>query len=270
MRRPLLLILLVPGFLAACASGASLQPRASNADRAAAPPASDQLIELGNDFQLRRLDASIWLHVSFKELPGVGRYPSNGLVVLGPEGALLVDTPWTPEQTRRLLAWLRDTQGTAVREVIITHFHDDRLGGVSELPSSVRIHALTATSELAARQGHRFSATALQPETSLSLVGESVEIYFPGAGHAPDNLVVWLPARRMLFAGCLVKSADSGSLGNLADADVPSWRDSVQRVIERYPNATVVVPGHGDPGGQELLVHTRELVDAAPVPDDVE
>jgi metallo-beta-lactamase class B len=229
----------------------------------AASAASDQPLELADDLQVRKLGAGSWLHTSVKELPAVGRVPSNGLVIIGREGALLVDTPWTPEQTRRLLAWLQEAQGTSVRDAIITHFHEDRLGGVSALPAGVRIHALAATVELAGRHGNSFSATELQPETALELAGGAVETFFPGAGHAPDNIVVWLPAQRLLFGGCFVKAAASGELGNIADADIPSWRGSVQRVIERYPTATVVIPGHGAPGGQELLVHTRELVESA-------
>ncbi len=193
----------------------------------------------------------------------MGVVPSNGLLVVGREGTLLIDTPWTPEQTARLLAWLRESQHSTVVDAIVTHFHGDRLGGISALPSRVRIHALPATSELAARQGTTFPATALQPATSMQLEGESVETFYPGAGHTHDNIVVWLPQRRILYGGCFVKSAHSADLGNVADADISSWRTSVQRVIERYPSATIVVPGHGDLGGTELLVHTRDLVDAS-------
>jgi hypothetical protein len=35
-------------------------------------------------------------------------------------------------------------------------------------------------------------------------------------------------------------------------------------VLERYPRAEVVVPGHGDPGGRELLARTLDLAQQAP------
>jgi metallo-beta-lactamase class B len=49
-------------------------------------------------------------------------------------------------------------------------------------------------------------------------------------------------------------------LGNLADAVVDEWEGSVQRVKESFPNAKIVVPGHDEYGGLELLDHTIELV----------
>jgi hypothetical protein len=74
---------------------------------------------------------------------------------------------------------------------------------------------------------------------------------------------VWLPAHRLLFGGCMVRAADASALGNLADADVAGWRHAIDTVSAAFGSAAIVVPGHGTPGGAELLAHTRELVDAA-------
>jgi hypothetical protein len=35
----------------------------------------------------------------------------------------------------------------------------------------------------------------------------------------------------------------------------------MRRVIERYPDAEIVVPGHGRPGSMHLLSHTMELLE---------
>jgi metallo-beta-lactamase class B len=224
--------------------------------------AASGIIELAPGFQLHPMGEGIWRHVSFKDLPGLGPFPSNGLVVLGPQGGLLIDTPWTPEQTRLLLGWIAQ-RGALVREVVITHAHDDRMGGVGELASTVRIHALPLTVERAAALGVALAAVPLEVDARLELAGEQVGVFFPGAGHAPDNVVVSLPSRGLLFGGCFVKAGDARTLGNVADADLPSWRVAIGRVLERSAAVKVVVPGHGEPGGLELLTHTRALVDAA-------
>lgn len=229
----------------------------------AARPASSSLVELGHDLQVRDLGDGLWLHVSSMEMPGFGLVPSNGLVIFGPAGAVLVDTPWTPEQTGALVAWIEHEQGSHLVDVVVTHAHQDRTGGVAALPAGARIHALAATVELASGLGRPFSADALGGQESMLLGGERVETFFPGAGHTADNLVVWLPERRLLFGGCFVKAAAAKDLGNVADADVASWSAAVARVRERYPDAAVVVPGHGELGGTELLSHTGELVEAA-------
>ncbi len=44
---------------------------------------------------------------------------------------------------------------------------------------------------------------------------------------------------------------------------VTDWAASIARVQAAYPDARLVLPGHGDAGGPELLAHTRELATAA-------
>jgi metallo-beta-lactamase class B len=253
----LLLLLGVLWFAGGCA-GPTVRQAALPEQRAGAAGT----VQLGEDLSVRPLGHGLWRHVSTAEVPGFGLVPSNGLVVVGSQGALLIDTPWTRPQTRRLLAWVHHALGVEVKEAIVTHSHADRIGGIDEL-AGVRVHALPATTALAARHGHPFQAVALPDEASLALVGLTVETFFPGAGHTGDNLVVWLPAWQLLFGGCFIKSAQAQGLGNVEDADVASWRSGVQRVIARYPEAVTVVPGHGEPGGPALLVHTGQLVDAA-------
>lgn len=58
----------------------------------------------------------------------------------------------------------------------------------------------------------------------------------------------------------MVKELISGNLGNLADADLSEWPKTITRVIADYSFASIVIPGHGACGGQELLTHTQDLL----------
>jgi glyoxylase-like metal-dependent hydrolase (beta-lactamase superfamily II) len=93
-----------------------------------------------------------------------------------------------------------------------------------------------------------------------------LEVFYPGPAHSRDNVVVWLPGQRVLFGTCAVRAAGTTALGNVADADVAEWPASIRRVLERYPQAEVVVPGHGEVGGVELLRHTITLAEQAARP----
>jgi len=50
------------------------------------------------------------------------------------------------------------------------------------------------------------------------------------------------------------------SLGYLADAFIDKWASSVQALQIRYPDAKIVVPGHGNIDNILLLQHTIDLV----------
>jgi metallo-beta-lactamase class B len=60
----------------------------------------------------------------------------------------------------------------------------------------------------------------------------------------------------------MVKSINSKDLGNTADGDLSAYPNTIDKVIAKFKDARIVVPGHGPYGGLELLTHTKELADA--------
>jgi metallo-beta-lactamase class B len=62
-----------------------------------------------------------------------------------------------------------------------------------------------------------------------------------------------------IFAGCMVKSAKSDDLGNTVDGDLTVYPQTIDKLIKKFPMAQIVIPGHGEPGGVELIMHTKEL-----------
>ena len=75
----------------------------------------------------------------------------------------------------------------------------------------------------------------------------------------PDKVVVYFPARKLLFGSCMVIGMDQ--LGNTADADLASWPEAIKK-LQAFP-VDVIVPGHGERLGPDLLQHTLDLLAAA-------
>jgi metallo-beta-lactamase class B len=227
-----------------------------------APVATKPAERAPDEVTLQPLAAGVWVHVTWNTVPKFGLVASNGVLACGPGGGLLIDTAWNDAQTARLLD-LAAARGCAVHALVVTHFHDDRMGGIAEvLRRGVPTYASPETVKLAHLAG--WSPKPVGAPDAVEVAGVHAEVFFPGAGHAPDNVVVWLPASRVLFGGCMIRAADNDVLGNLSDADVPAWPGSVEKVKERYGQATHVVPGHGDAGGPALLDHTIDLARRGP------
>ncbi|MCP3999917.1 MAG: hypothetical protein GY727_03305 [Gammaproteobacteria bacterium] len=96
-------------------------------------------------------------------------------------------------------------------------------------------------------------------DSTFSMLNGLIHIYYPGAAHTSDNLVVWLPGSKILFGGCLTRSLASKNLGNVADASIIDWPTTMRNIIDKYQGINIVIPGHGAIGGSELLTHTLEL-----------
>lgn len=82
-------------------------------------------------------------------------------------------------------------------------------------------------------------------DDSLSLKGKkrSVQLISKGGGHSESDMIMWLPAEKILFAGDLVFIGFHPWFG---EADIPGWLSYLQYMKRLGP--AVVVPGHGDTG----------------------
>jgi len=212
---------------------------------------------------VREIADGVWLHTTEKDLPGAPAYPANGLYVKLPDGVLLIDTGWTDAQAALLLDIIEKGHGP-VRAVIVTHAHEDRMGGLAEVDRrGIPSYASERSAHVAASQ-HLHPPTKVFHDTlPLEQFGIAGEAFYPGPGHTDDNVVVWLEESKVLFGGCLIRAMDQQTRGNIEDANLAEWLRSVQAVIDRYPEMRIVVPGHGEPGGPELLKHTLEILNTA-------
>jgi len=241
--------------------GLTIAAAASLAVCLAAPLRGEPPETLREDLEVERLADGIWLHTSYEEFGSFGRVPANGLVVVSDGEAALLDTPWTDDQTRALAAWVQERLGARLTAVVPTHSHVDCMGGLAAAHDlGARSHASTKTVEIARREGLPVPQEAFERECDIPLGSRVLEARFVGPGHTVDTIVVWLPDAEILFGGDLVRSATSRSLGYVEEADLEGWPASVEALQGAYGEAALIVPGHGRPGGAELLRHTLELL----------
>ena len=206
------------------------------------------------------LAPGLWLHTTTNVIaPGV-HFPANGLILERDDGSLLIDTTSQPDSAATLLQWSQQSLRSPIKQAVATHFHNDRTGGIPALQSAgVPTVAHPLTLELARSHSMPVPTRALDfDKNGVARLSKDCELYFPGAGHTRDNVVVWFPRQRVLSGGCLLKSETSADLGNLADAVVTDWSDTVKRVQTRYSSAQKVVPGHGTISG-DPIAHTLAL-----------
>jgi metallo-beta-lactamase class B VIM len=234
----------------------------------ATAPVPDTLlreIQTAHPVNLQKIAEGVWVHSSAYRFPGAALVPSNGLVVEDGESLILIDTAWGELATLALLAKIETEIGKPVKKLIITHHHYDRLAGVDILEArGAEVFSHPKTANLSAGRGTpvpNTSVGALSEPKSRSKLGP-VEIAYPGKGHAPDNIVVYVPAAAVLFAGGLVRGADQKTLGNTADASIEDWASSLAWVNAVYKDAKFVVPGHGKGGDGSLPRLTLKLLAA--------
>lgn len=224
-------------------------------------------------------------------------WDGNSMIIEMKNGEIaLIDTPYENEATRKIIEWVRERAGQEVEFIEInTGFHFDNLGGNKYLAEQdIKIIGTSKTVNMVKERGEDARKLFLDwlkdpelkkyydvytkleyiepteivnmdidEEVEIAFGDEKLVLYYPQESHSPDNIVVYYPSKKVLFGGCMVKSAESENLGNTADANIMGWSESIKKLKRKYSEKSVdvIVPGHGEVGDYSLLENTENLLE---------
>lgn len=214
--------------------------------------------------QARQVAPNIYYVEGLSELGSSANqnFISNAGFVITPAGVVVIDALGSPELARRLIAEIRKVTDKPLHTVIVTHYHADHVYGLQVFKNAgARIVAHEASGEYLNSETARLrlevsrqelfpwvdESTRLVPpdapiKGAIKLVvgGVNFDIIPVGPSHTPDDLVVWLPQSRVLFAGDLVFRNRIPFVGQ---ADSRQWIESLNTLLKFQ--AKIMVPGHG-------------------------
>ncbi|MGB5236535.1 MAG: subclass B1 metallo-beta-lactamase [Flavobacteriaceae bacterium] len=208
---------------------------------------------------IQQVGEKILKHISYLETDDYGNVPCNGMIYLNGNEAIIYDTPTDIKASSELINWLQKQQQKQIVAVLVTHFHVDCLGGLKafhehQIPS----YAANSTLKIAKVNNEVIPENGFDKKIIIRVGSESAIAEYFGPGHTTDNIVGYIPAEKTLFGGCLIKAMQAGK-GNLSDANTDEWATTVQNIKNTHPDLKIVIPGHGNHGGMELLDYTIEL-----------
>lgn len=80
-----------------------------------------------------------------------------------------------------------------------------------------------------------------EPDAAVDLGGTRIEFRHRGGGHTPGDMMVWLPAARVMFTGDIVYA--DRLLAVLPVSSTRHWLQAFEAIEQLSP--AVIVPGHG-------------------------
>lgn len=206
-------------------------------------------IKLSDNLKLIELSKHTYLHTG---------NDNNGIVFVNNGEAVIVSTPDTEKETQNLIDWVK-TQNLKIVGYIIDRWHPDAMGGINAVnKSGINSYANELTRKICKEKDLPVPKNGFFPKLELNVGGEIVVCDYLGPAHTEDGIVVWIPRDKVLFGGNEVRSP-GGWYGNIGDANLKEWSNTISRVKEMYGTAEIVVPGHGQYGGVELLDYTIDL-----------
>jgi metallo-beta-lactamase class B len=225
-------------------------------------PEEKNEIIIADGLSVIKLTDNIYQHVSDLQTTDFGKVKCNGLIYINGKDAIICDTPTNNEFSAQLIEWLKKNHTQVkIKAVIINHFHADCLGGLQTFhEAGIPSYSHERTRALLASKGDttKLPQNSFSTDLLIKVGGKTIINYYLGEAHTRDNIITWIPSESTIFGGCMVKSMNAGK-GNLADANVEAWPGTIEKIKSICPSARIVVPGHGDAGGQELLDYTIAL-----------
>lgn len=208
---------------------------------------------------IQKISPRAYIHISYLNTESFGKVACNGLVFIDQQEAIIIDTPSDQASSIELIKWIETIHNSKIKAVVVTHFHEDCLGGLNEFhKKQIPSFSNQLTRELVKSNNRTIPQIGFETIQNITIGDETIINEYLGEGHTKDNIICYIPSEKILFGGCLIKALGGGK-GNLDDANTNEWSNTVEKVKYKYGNSKTVVPGHGKCGGINLLDYTIEM-----------
>ena len=233
---------------------------------------------------LTEIASGVWV-IDDRRVPLV---PNIGIVA-GEDAVLVVDTGMGPANGATVLEAARKLAGERRLILTLTHFHPEHGYGAQAFKGEAEIFYNAAQRDELAEKGEAYLgmfktfgpsvAEALEgtdlvmpdkvydgSSAEIDLGGRTVVFRTWGLAHTKADQIVWLPQERILFTGDLAEERIFPIFPwfppDDADLDAARWVEVLSDLEVLDP--AIVVPGHGDIGGPEILKAVRTyMIDLA-------
>lgn len=211
-----------------------------------------------------QVSASAWYVEGASALgsPANQNFISNAGFVVTPAGVVVIDALGSPVLAERLIAEIRKITSQPITHVIATHYHADHIYGLQTFKAQgARIIAHRGAREYmnsdVARLRLEASRRDLTPwvnaethlveadewiddDKALAVGGVLFQIKHVGPSHTSEDLAIYLPSEKVLFAGDLVFR---GRIPFVGQANSRHWIVALDDLLAF--DTDVIVPGHG-------------------------
>ncbi len=215
---------------------------------------------------------------------GVELVPNVG-VIGGTRAVLVVETGMGPRNAEKVLVFASEYAGGRRLYLTTTHFHPEHAFGAQAFAGEATYLVNGAQAADLAGKGPGYlemfrglgvpvarqleGVELVTPDVvyddtyELDLGGRIVQMRATGRAHSKGDQVVTVPDAEVLFTGDLVEAGQFSIFPWFPPYDVDvsglRWIEVMRRLIATGPR--VVVPGHGDISGPQVLADVREYLE---------
>ncbi|MBV8148849.1 MAG: MBL fold metallo-hydrolase [Candidatus Eremiobacteraeota bacterium] len=202
---------------------------------------------------------------------------SNSYLIAGASAAVLFDVVMLRSDAERLADAI-ERSGKKLETALVSHAHPDhflaldviagrfpktRLASTADVVADIRADGPWMMRIVQQKFGADAATRLVVPESlsepALRLEDQKLEIVEFGEGESKHIVCLHVPSLRALFCADLLYN---NTHAYLQERHLESWLarlDELESFIESH-DISIIYPGHGKPGGAELVEHTRQYL----------
>src|SRR6266852_2659996 len=189
---------------------------------------------------------------------GLGGAGGNSTIIIGKTSVIVVDAKQTEAGAKDLLAQIAKITPKPVTTAIITHSDGDHVNGLAAFPPGIKIiahennkkeqeTALAAGGNGAPPADRLPNQVVTKTKEKITIDGVKLELYHFAPAHTSGDLIVYLPAQKIVSTGDIVvtnRADDNPNIHFEKHGSTEGWLTNVKGMIGL--NADTYVTGHGD------------------------
>lgn len=193
---------------------------------------------------------------------------TNSVVYIGPASVTVIGATWSPETAEVLAKEIRKVTNKPINEVVNPDYNPEYAGGnaywksiganivSTEMTYTLIQHDWVKVGDFVRKYYPSYPHVPLALPTvtypgNFKLQNGHVQGLYLGPSHAPDDIFVYFPTEKVLYAGSILKE----QLGNLAFADIDEYQRTLLKLKQLHLSIRTIISGHWS------AIHGPELID---------
>jgi len=227
--------------------------------------------------KLTKIAENVYAYVGTKNSSKNNSFGANAGVIIGKDGIVVVDTMISAKEAKRFIRDIRTISRKPIRYVVNTHYHLDHVFGNSEF---AKLGAVVIAQENAKKAMENSARETLKnigeygltskdmkgttlsypvltygDRMTINISGQQIELIHARQSHTDGDTLVYLPGKKILFAGDILFTNYHPFLG---EGNIEEWAKKLDDI--KSMDVEKIIPGHGPLSGKNDLDDMKKYI----------
>jgi glyoxylase-like metal-dependent hydrolase (beta-lactamase superfamily II) len=227
--------------------------------------------------KLTQVDENVYAYVDAKNSSKDNSFGANAGIIIGEDGIVVVDTMISAKEAKRFIQDIRAISDKPIRYVVNTHYHFDHVFGNSEFAKLGAVIIAQENTKKAMQNSAKetlknigeygFTPEDMEGTTlaypvltysdrmTIDIGGQQIELIHARHSHTDGDTLVYLPDKKVLFAGDILFTKYHPFLG---EGNIEEWAKELDDI--KSMDIEKIIPGHGPLSGKSDLDDMKEYI----------